>query len=77
MKIPFIKVDGRSSEEKQLQKVIQKEAWTISKKAMMRTLKSSDVDKLEKLYKKYFEKYPDAERQLNSEIRIRKLRQII
>ena len=75
MKIPFF--DGKTKEEKELQKKISQEAGSIARKAMTRTLKTSDIDKLEHLYEIYFKKFPDNERELNSKIRIKKLRTMI
>ena len=77
MKIPFIKFDGKSKDEKDLQKKISQEAGAIARKAMIHQLNSKDVDKLEHYYKIYFEKYPDIDRESRAKDRIKKLRTMI
>lgn len=77
MRIPFIKDNTKDKEKKAFHKAIQSEVWNITKKSMMRTLTQKDVDKLEGMYNKYFEKYPDEKARLNSVDRISKLRRII
>ena len=77
MKIPFIKFDGKSKDEKDLQKKISQEAVSIARKAMIHQLNNKDIDKLEHYYKIYFEKYPDTEREARSKDRIKKLRTMV
>lgn len=76
---PFKKLvsDAKSPEEKAFHDRIQSKAWDISKKVITHKLSSEDIDSLESLYKEYFLKFPDSERQLSSEKRIIKLRNMI
>lgn len=77
MKLPFIKDDTKDVEKRKLHKVIEREAWEISKKMMTHRLKPSDVDRLEGLYKEYYDKYPDADKELKCMKMIVRLRTII
>lgn len=72
-----LKSDAKTKEEKQLHDKIQKKAGEIAVCAMTGKLTHEKVDEMQLLYDNYFEKYPDDERKLKSDDRIRKLRSLI
>lgn len=69
--------DGKTKEENELQKKIEKQALDIVKKTLSRKLKQPDIDKLEVLYNKYFKKYPDIEREIKANKRIVQLKSML
>jgi hypothetical protein len=77
MNLPFIKDVEKNPDKKAFHKVIQKEAWKITKLAVTRKLNNSHIDKLEKLYISYFDKFPDDKEKSGAMQRISKLRHII
>jgi hypothetical protein len=74
MRLPFLKDNTKNPEQKRFHKVIQNEVWAITKLVTFRKLTQKHVDKLEKLYKSYFEKFPDVKGEANSIERIKQLR---
>ena len=66
-----------SSEKKSLQKKISAKAWELTTLTVKGKAKNSDVDELELLYKKYFDKFPDKSGEISAKGRIAKLRQFV
>ena len=73
-KLRNLRPDPKNPKEAEMQKQISEQAMVITKKTISRKLTSKDVDKLAKLYKEYFEAFPNAKRQKVSDERIDKLR---
>lgn len=69
-------IKSKDPEQKKLETKISVQAWKISKAYVSGRLRKKDIDDLENLYKEYFKRYPDAEREQSSRKRIAKLRKI-
>lgn len=72
---PFIKKTG-DTEMDRLHNRVEIECLNIVKLTLMGKTTNYDIDKLEKLYKEYYKKYPDKDKMLHAEKQIMKLRTI-
>ena len=75
-KIPLIKDKTKDKEKRKFHSIIQKEVLHIMMLTVRGKLKNKDIDKLDALYKKYFELYPDIKAEVDANEKIRKLRVI-
>lgn len=78
MKNPFslFKSTAKDRDKKLLENQISHQASHISLNVIRGKLKASDINDLEILYERYFEKFPDAKAQQNCSKRIAQLRQM-
>ena len=76
MKNPFeiFKSTAKDKDKKLLENQISRQASHISMNVIRGRLKASDINDLEVLYDRYFEKYPDKKGEENCKKRIAQLR---
>lgn len=72
-----LKSDDKNPEKRRLHKLIQSQAWIITKKFVTKRLSMSEVNKLQRMYDDYYKKFPNPEEQMRCNAQIIKLRNII
>lgn len=79
MQNPFKKLpETENDREKQrLEKLMKEHSWTLTKNLAKGKATNNDIKNLEIVYKEYFEKYPNKEKEISCRNRIAKLKRIL
>lgn len=73
----LFKADGKTPEQKKMQKDIAKYVFKLTSLAIRGKLSNNDIDVLQKKYDNYFNKFPNVDSEESSKDKIAKLRAFV